>query len=293
MIPDDALAKSLNEAIEDSARSERRFWAFTLLWVLGAAAILWFLWVWSRRLDELTTQLQGVQGETSGLVSAARDSKENFERLGQAVKASRADVEVARTALARTQVALEAEQARFEEFASSQRRGQEEFQTDIEKLTKQYEQEIERLRGETVAALKSYQEVVENLNKERAELAAEVKEAKGQVNAMRDRVGNVERQLQASHFVLKTRSRNPVYGMGIFIGFGAWNKSRVGLNDFCLATTQEGDCFWRREFVPLGEPIAVEHDGFAYTITPRYAVGMLVAHDHVGFDILRERLATR
>ena len=130
----------------------------------------------------------------------------------------------------------------------------------------------------------------EGVDDARRQWFMELERASQQVTTMRERVGNVERQLEVTHFVLQTRSRNPVYGMGIFIGFGAWNKPRVGLDNFCLATSEVGECFWSRDLLTLGESISVEHDGFAYTITPRYAVPIPLLHDHVGFDILRERL---
>jgi archaellum component FlaC len=299
MIADDALAKSLDAAIEGSARKERRFWLLTVLWVLGSAVILWFLWSWSGRLDALSTQLEGVEQETVGLVESARKSQGDFEVLRTRVQESGEQVVAAQAALANTRSALEAEQDRFESFADTQRREQQQFRAAIAKLTTQYTQEIDRLNRETAAAQQRYQEVEkefttlrQTLDRTRAEWMSQLEEANRQVNTMRERVGNVERQLQVSHFVLQTRSRNLVYGMDLYVGFGAWNKSRLGLNDFCLSASKEGECFLSRDFVPLGEPIAVSYDGFSYTITPRYAVGMLLAHDHVGFDILRERIAT-
>jgi hypothetical protein len=299
MTADDGLAKSLNTALEDSARGERRFWVFTVIWLLGAAAILWFLWTWSGRLDALRAQLQGVEQETGNLVAAARRSQEDYEGLRDNVETARQQVTSAIAALASTQTALEAEQLRFERFADTQRREQEQLDRSITQLASQYTQEIQRLQSETAVAQRRYQEVEKEFSRLReslkgtvAEWAAQLDAANQQVNAMRERVGNVERQLLVAHFVLQTRSRNAVYGMDIFIGFGAWNKSRIGLNDLCLSTTKDGDCFWTEAFVPLGQPIAVTHGGFAYTITPRYAVGMLLAHDHVGFDILRERIVT-
>jgi septal ring factor EnvC (AmiA/AmiB activator) len=300
MSTDDALAKSLDEAIEGAAGKERRFWIFTVLWVLGSGAILWFLWSWSSRLDALSTQLTGVEKETVGLVESARQSQNDYAALRGNVEASRQQVVEARAALATTQADLEVERDKFEVFAASQRMEQQQFRASIEQLSAQYTREIERLNRETAAAQQRYREVEtsftalrQTIDRTTADLKAQLQEANQQVTTMRDRVRNVERQLQVSHFVLQTRSRNRVYGMDIYIGFGAWNKSRVGLNDFCVSTSQDGDCFCSREFVPLGEPIPATHDGFAYTITPRYAVGMLLAHDHVGFDILREALASR
>jgi hypothetical protein len=207
-------------------------------------------------------------------------------------------VSAASNALADTQAQFKQEQSRFEQFATAQRRDQEQLGQSIKELASRYAQEIGRLQGETTAAQRRYQEVErefgqlrDTLDRTRKEWAAQLEVANQQVTSMKNRVENVERQLQVAHFVLQTRSRNPVYGMDIVIGFGAWNKSRIGLNDLCLSTMQNGDCFWSQPFVPLGEPIEVRHAGFAYTITPRYAVGMMLAHDHVGFDILREQLA--
>jgi hypothetical protein len=253
---------------------------------------------WSGRLDALRTELQGVQRETAGLVESARRSQADYEGVRSNVEDASRQVSAARDALSATETAFEAEQSRFERFAGAQRREQEQLGQSIKELANRYTQEIERLQSETTAAQRRYQEVErefsqlrETLEKTRKEWAAQLEVASQQVNSMKNRVDNVERQLQVAHFVLQTRSRNPVYGMDIVIGFGAWNKSRIGLNDLCLSTPQNGDCFWSEPFVPLGKPIEVRHAGFAYTITPRYAVGLMLAHDHVGFDILREPLA--
>jgi hypothetical protein len=298
MSNDEALARSLDAAIEGAAGKERRFWVFTLLWLVGSLVILWFLWAWSEQLDALSGKLTGVEQETVGLVDSARKSQQDYEMLRGNVEASSQQVVEARAALTATQSALAAERDRFEAFAASQRREQQQFQASVAQLTAQYTREIDRLNRETAAAQQRYQEVNKEfttlrqaIDKTSADLSAQLQAANRQVETMRERVGNVERQLQVSHFVLQTRSRNLVYGMDLYIGFGAWNKSRLGLNDFCLSTSKDGDCFLSEDFVPLGEPISVTHEGFNYTITPRYAVGMLLAHDHVGFDILRETLA--
>ena len=103
-----------------------------------------------------------------------------------------------------------------------------------------------------------------------------------------DRLVNVERELQTSHYVFTAHSEYRVWGNDIFVRFEKWKKDESGLTGFCVKASPESPCLFGPEFLPLGRTIEVEHNGYKYRITARYGVGMVFAHDQVGFDINRE-----
>ena len=57
---------------------------------------------------------------------------------------------------------------------------------------------------------------------------------------------------------------------------------------FGVFDLRDGDCIYGPKFVHFGEDLEVVHEQFRYTITARYVVRILLAHDLVRFDMYRE-----
>jgi len=294
--------KSFSDALDSARHKERvRFWMVSSFWVLGAFVLGLYLWRGSTDLEIMRSELENLhrsadelkkQGELA--TKQAQDANGLASEVNRTLNETKKDLTKATTRIAvlgsnqedqsrkalqltttlsSLQLELASKEEQRRELDSRLNQTQSTLATSEVRFA-QLNGDIEKAQEQTAKALKQEQEIVERLK-----ALAEEAESKFQ---------NIERQLQTAHYVFKTRSKNRVWGMDVFIRFGPWNKSKSGLNDLCVSTTRDGVCKYGPEFLPLGKTINVGIGEYRYTITARYVVEVPLLHDQVGFDVYQE-----
>jgi hypothetical protein len=298
MTRDDELARSMTDALGRSRSRELKAWLLTAVWLLGAVVVVWFLVRWSLRLSSIEAGLQSQQEKAADVSAALDRDQRRIERLAEGAAAAHEQAREAGHEIGAARAELGAKlgdlEGALQRFDLQQRSSKAETARRLQELSSlqaRYESELQRLENENDDAKRQFGTILGQLRELDARRESLEREWNAKLRRAEQQIQDIERELQSAHFVLKTRSRNQVFGMDLWIEFKGWKKAKVGIDAFCVAASKDGPCLHGPEFLPLGVPVVVDVGPARYSIVARYAVGMLFAHDQVGFDINRQVLA--
>jgi hypothetical protein len=285
--------QSLGGLLDRAARRDRRrLLVLGALWAAGVAVLLAFLLYWSgrfRAMEERLVTLQaasqvaeaqasGASASVAAITRTLTGTGETIGRLADEQQKQRAEADVIR-------LQLQADARRFEDAARHSSAMLARLSSDMRRINA----DLSRVPAEVVAARDAVDAV-----------RTDVATVEGQVREAAVKFKDIERQLQTAHYVFRSNSNNQVWGMDLFLSFGAIEKtagalgiprlcvSRKALPQKYLKKPRTTDCVWGPGFAKFGAPIHVPTDGFEYTITVRHYVKIPILHDQVGFDINRE-----